>query len=189
LPHIGAVLNIPLNVPNSTIKGFEADLQTNLGFADFLPAALRGIVLGVNYTRLYSETQLPYYNKYLVSVRPIKYFQFDSLRTGRVPSQSDHILNLSVGYDYRGFSARASMHYQTESLDNVGVITETDTYTKAFTRWDVTLRQAIMERTKVYLNFINLTNNPDGSYQYTSVKPSAIEYYGMMVDFGIQYEF
>jgi outer membrane receptor protein involved in Fe transport len=171
------------------VKGFETDLQTNLSFADFLPQYLRGVVLSVNYTRLFSETMLPYYNKYLVSVRPIKYYSFDSLRTGRVPSQSDHLLNFSVGYDFAGFSARVSMHYQTESLDNVGVITENDTYTNSFTRWDISMRQEITKSLKAYLNFINITNNPDGSYQYNPNRPSMIEYYGMMVDFGVQFEF
>jgi TonB-dependent receptor len=189
LPHLGAVLNVPINVPQSTIKGFEADLQTNLAYVEFLPKVLRGIVLNVNYTRLFSETLLPYYNKYLISLRPIKYFSFDSLRTGRVPSQANELLNFSVGYDIGGFSARASMHYQTESLDNVGVITENDTYTDAFTRWDISMRQEVTKAIKLYLNFVNITNNPDGSYQFNPDKPSSIQYYGMTVDFGIQWEF
>jgi TonB-dependent receptor len=189
LPHLGAVLNIPINAPKSTIKGFETDLQTNLAFVEFLPGYLRGIVLNVNYTRLFSETLLPYYNKYLISLRPIKYFSLDSLRTGRVPSQADELLNLSVGYDIGGFSARVSMHYQTESLDNVGVITENDTYTDSFTRWDISMRQEVTKTIKLYLNFVNVSNNPDRSYQFTPNKPSAIEYYGMMIDFGVQWEF
>jgi len=189
LPHIGAVLNIPLNVPKSTIRGYEADVQTNLAFVEFLPKVLRGIVINVNYARLFSETFLPYYEKYLISYRPIKYFSFDSLRTGRVPSQADQLWNLSVGYDIGGFSARASMHYQSESLDNVGVITQNDTYTDSYTRWDISLRQEVTRNMKLYLNFVNVTNNPDKSYQFVPERPSEIEYYGMTVDFGIQYEF
>jgi hypothetical protein len=82
-----------------------------------------------------------------------------------------------------------SIHYQTESLDNVGVITENDTYTDSFTRWDISMRQEVTKTIKLYLNFVNVSNNPDRSYQFTPNKPSAIEYYGMMIDFGVQWEF
>ena len=54
---------------------------------------------------------------------------------------------------------------------------------------DISVRQEVTKHINVYLNFVNVSNNPDESYQYDPEKNSKIEYYGTTIDFGIQYAF
>ncbi len=172
------------------VKGIELDFQPNLSF---LPGALKGLVLNVNYTKLYSDTDYPYtIVNTTFNPNPPPFLQLvvtDSTRTGRMLRQSNDILNLSLGYDYKGFSCRMSLLFQGNTLSKVGNRKEYDGFTQDLVRLDFTIKQKIRSHIEVFANLNNLSNRPDVSYEPVSGFYTASEYYGMTADIGFRYKF
>ncbi|MEM1215905.1 MAG: TonB-dependent receptor, partial [Bacteroidota bacterium] len=98
-----------INSPESSVYGYELELQTNLMF---LPAPFSGIVLNANYARLHSQTEVFFLTsetRLIIPVPPVFETTFtNSSREVNMPSQAPHILRLSIGYDLKGFSGRIS---------------------------------------------------------------------------------
>jgi TonB-dependent receptor len=143
-PLNGLNLTRPVNAEGtSTIIGFEIDLQSNLRF---LPSPLDGFVIAANYTFLQSETFYPISLTETMDVFPFTLIVTDTVRSGSMPGQVDNLVNLSIGYEKRGFSARVSMIHQGVSLfaqeesemgrlaPSVGITAEKDHYVAATTR-------------------------------------------------------
>jgi len=104
--------------------------------------------------------------------------------------QADHIANVSVGYDYRGFSSRISMQYQGATLRSIGSRPEWDQYTDDYLRFDASIRQRFFGRQlSLFANLHNITNREDRSSQFTYDRPRSIEYYGMAFDIGMEFQF
>jgi TonB-dependent receptor len=200
-PINGLNLTRPVNAEKtSTILGFEVDLQSNFRF---LPSPLDGIVISANYTHLKSQTYYPISIIETSPVFPWTSTVIDTLRSGRMPGQVDDVMNLSIGYEKKGFSARISMIYMGASLfasgetdagslaKSVGVIPGLDQIVGATTRWDLSVKQNITENFQIYLNINNLTNNKETSYLAgsTEVLPTRLFVYGMTADIGISYKF
>jgi len=172
----------------SYVKGIELDWQTRFWY---LPSFLNGFVLNINYTHIKSETNYPYYYTRRSGNPPFFTFtNVDTVRSGRLIDQPDDILNLTVGYDIGGFSARVSFLYQ----DNVfraahTTFEELDSYTDAYYRWDFTAYQKLpwVEGLQIYLNINNITDRPDRQFTSVLEKLSYVNYYGRTADLGIRY--
>ncbi len=120
-----------------------------------------------------------------------------------MPGQVDNLLNVSIGYEKKGFSARISMIYQGSSLfsseetdagtlaKSVGIIPELDQIVGSSTRWDLSVKQDITKNFQVYLNINNLTNTNENSYLAGSINvlPTSFFVYGLTADIGILFEF
>ena len=106
----------------------------------YLPSILRGLVFNVNYTHIASETSFPFQTAVKQGDGPFAPTIFvDSTRTGRMPNQPDDVLNVTLGYDIGGFSARLSFVYTDNVLVGVNrTYKELDSYTDAYYRWDFT---------------------------------------------------
>jgi TonB-dependent receptor len=175
----------------SYVSGFELDWQTHLWY---LPFPFKGIVFNINYTRVFSES----YYRYLTTKRTgnppfytISYL--DTSRTGRLQDQPNDILNFTIGYDYRDFSARLSYLYQNDVLESAdNRYPAYDEHTRPYSRWDFTAYQKIpwIEGLQVYLNVNNITNEADLRYRYEDLDNylSRAEYYGTTAEFGIRYK-
>lgn len=200
-PTNGYQLTMPINAEEtSTIKGIEIDLQTNFRF---LPSPFNGLLINANYTHINSETFFPFIVIETLPVFPYTPTVIDSLRSGPMPGQVDDVLNLSIGYERGGFSARLSMVYQNSSLavsedaepgqlkKSVGQNENLDSYTGSFTRWDLVVKQKIKKSFTIYLNVNNITNTPEISYLAGSTKNLYTRYmvYGMTMDLGLRYRF
>jgi TonB-dependent receptor len=200
-PIYGLTLTRPLNADrNSTIKGIELDLQSNLRF---LPSPLDGIVVSANYTFLQSETFYPISIIETMETFPFTSTVLDTVRSGNMPGQVDNLLNLSIGYEKGGFSARISMIYQGESLfvdqdpdigrlaQSVGAIPEKDSYVGPTTRWDLVVKQDIRDHFQVFLYVNNFTNVKEQTYLAGSVNKllTSNYVYGMTIDMGLTYKF
>ncbi len=201
-PLFGLTLTRPLNAERtSTIRGFEVDLQAN---TQFLPSPLDGIVLSANYTFLDSETFFPISIIETMDEFPYTSIVRDTVRSGNMPGQVDHLLNLSIGYEKGGFSARVSMIYQGESLfadeepdigrlaRSVGAIPEKDNFVGSSTRWDLVVKQKIQNNWQVFLYINNFTNVKEQTYLAGSANRRLITsnfVYGMTVDLGLTYTF
>lgn len=189
--------NVPadtyLNNPNKTIyKGFELDWQTNFWY---LPSFLKGLVLDVNFSRIYSHTTIPVYKtttSYDYSVRPPRsiFSIVDTVRTGRMPDQPKYIANATLGYDFKGFSVRVSYLYQTNVITYINDLNPLlDNYTGGYSRWDLAVKQNLPMGFQIFLNLNNLNNRRDHSYQGDTSHPVYTQNYGFTADAGVRYQF
>jgi len=203
------IINTYVNNENPAyVKGIELDWQTNFWY---LPSILKGLVLNVNLTLLKSETDYPsfYTENVPISPRPPsppfnELVLRDTSYTARIPDQASSIANVTVGYDFKGFSGRVSFYYQNESFTgNFGsrgfeinssgeklFVTGDDVFTDALYRIDMSLKQKITENIEIYSNLNNLTNEFDQNFQSDfSVNPTFIQYYGFTMDVGVRARF
>jgi TonB-dependent receptor len=191
-PENGAFLNTYVNSKYPAyVKGLEIDFQTRLWY---LPWHLDGIVLGLNYTKIKSETKYPYRDSKTVLFpnpkggRPItKTVTFDSTRAGRLIYQPDDILNAHVGYEIGGFSARLSFVFQGNSVNSIGAFPEEDGYTKDYFRVDFSARQKLpWYGMEVYLDVNNLNNRKNEAAQNSINGFTNIKHYGLVANAGIR---
>ena len=177
----------PDNLPyDSRVYGFESEIQTNF---QFLPSPLDGILLNINFSRIFSKTLLPYtdYSK-RDPFPPFRPVATDTSRVIPMPGQSDRIANLTVGYEKGKFSARLSLIYQSNALAVIGETAEVDGYTDDYKRWDLTLQYKLPWHSSVMLSINNLTNLPDRSYTSAMRYPTEEKYFGWSADLGIRFE-
>ena len=184
----GFNLTEPVNAEGkSTVYGGEVEVQTNFRF---LPSPLDGVVLYLNYSRIYSETLFPLFE---IGPRspdpPFRPTIIDTVRAGRMPGQADYIANVSMGYEKWGFSGRISMIYQGPSLQFVGTRSELDGFTDAFARWDLAVQQHIGAGLSVYFNMNNLSDQPEASFLGEEDFETLQEFFGWTADLGVRYTF
>ncbi len=174
----------------SEVRGIELDWQTNFWY---LPSLFKGLILNINYTHINSETRYPNYFQRRTGTPPFFRFTFvDTLRTGRLIDQPDDILNLTLGYDIGGFSARLSFLYQDDVFRQAhSTYRELDSYTAAYYRWDFTAYQKLpwYKGLQLYMNVNNISNRPDREFNSILQKLSRVNYYGRTADLGIRYLF
>lgn len=186
----------------ATFYGIELEWQSNFYY---LPGALKGLVLNVNYTRTFSETEYSSYRierEFIPGSRPPQYTYtlVDTTREGRMPDQSAHIANVTLGWDYRGFSARVSYLFQSNTASYINPRQPLlDTFVGDYSRIDVSVRQEVIDGLEILANLNNLNNRPDRiftgqdtrapGYEFTETYPSFRELYGYTVDLGVRYRF
>lgn len=182
-----------INNPNPAYyRGFELEWQTHFWY---LPSFLQGLVLNINYTRIFSEVDKQLYiNKQTISGRPPKttYSIIDTFRTARMPYQPSHIINVTLGYDYKGFSARLSYLYQDNKTTYVSNkdVDILDQFTGLYNRWDLTLQQRLpWLGMQVFANFINLNKRADRNSLSEEMWSTYTEYYGFTMDLGVRFNF
>ncbi len=175
----------PANNENLTrVHGFEMEWQSSL---IFLPRPFNGLVINANYTRLFSEA---HYQSFEFQRTAQGIVGVDTFRVAPMVHQADHLANVSIGYDYRGFSSRVSVQYQGGTLRQIGSRPEKDRFTDDYVRVDATVRQRIWGgRAHIIANLHNLTNREDRSSQFTRDRPLAIEFYGASFDLGVELRF
>jgi TonB-dependent receptor len=188
-----AIYSYPANNPTSAyIRGVELEWQTHFWY---LPSILQGLVLNVNYTRIGSNVDIHWTaNRKIVKTRipPIFTYQaYDTSRTSRVPGQPSSLLNLTLGYDFEGFSTRLSYLYQSDRVSGINLTNPAlDSFTSTYERWDLSVQQSITEwGIQLFANFSNLNARPDESLlDFKFYHPSSIEYYGFTMDVGVRFK-
>ncbi len=188
--------NLPFNNPEKTfVKGIEISWQKSFWY---LSNVLKGLVLDVNYTILSTKTSFPYFQEVLIGYDssgfiPVpQYGQEYKTTEGPMPDQPGNILNLVIGYDYGGFSARVSYRYQGSVLQGVDALFSLrDSYYDSFTLIDVMLKQQVNERISCFANLTNINNHVD-YYYYAKQGPEKPElptsrnYYGFRAQIGMR---
>jgi outer membrane receptor protein involved in Fe transport len=107
-----------------------------------------------------------------------------------IPGQVPYIFNLSLGYDYKGFSGRISSIFQGSYLHIPGTQEIQDVYSWKFWRWDASFSQKINKNFKIFLTFTNINNQREESYKNKDINsPYRIQEYGMIVFLGLQAKF
>ena len=189
------ILNYELNNPNRVeLKGWEIDYQTRFWY---LPGALKGLVFNANYT--VSTSQVEYPRTVIEGYFDFDTFEFiqennDSTYTDRLLDQPNEIINISLGYDYKGFSGRISMLYNDDVFVSTNFWPALRQNTDAYRRWDLSMKQKLpYEGLEVFLNASNLTETSDISRFRGSTSSGdnlqLEQYYGRTIDFGFRYNF
>jgi TonB-dependent receptor len=162
-----------INNPNDAyLRGLEVEWQSNL---TYLPVPFNGLVLNVNYTHIWSETDYPQHrvsNNFIPTFPFFELVENDTVYTNRLLHQGNDIANISMGYDYKGFSARFSFRFQGNVISGVARRSEENTYTNNVYKFDFVAKQRIPIRTadlEIFFNAINFTNVP---YQRYSIYPN-----------------
>jgi TonB-dependent receptor len=176
-------INNPIDI---NVYGLETDWQTRFWY---LPAPLNGLVFNINYTHIFSEAKYPkseYHVTYDDFGNPTTVI-FDTYYTTRLLNQPNDILNLSVGYDYMGFSARVSMLYQDNIFKNPDFWMQNRVNSDKFTRWDLSVKQLLpWYGIQLYFNLNNITSARDIDINQKTSFPASEQHYGMSGDLGLR---
>ena len=190
-------LTAPFNSQSpTTVLGLEVEHQTNLAF---LPGVLSGFVLGYNGTIIRTRTVIPAVQREEVFVQvqpppfpPTRQVRFIASETEqKLQEQPDFIANVSLGYDFRSFSARVSMAHQARFYTRFSDgVSRDDALRGGFTRWDLALKQAIGSRASLLLNVNNLTGVEETRLQYNAALDRTLlrnsQIYGTTIDLGLR---
>lgn len=175
-----------VNDPNRVIDyGLELNWATHFWY---LPPPFNGLILDVNFTHVFSKATYPYttLEKINRSVVPV-----DTFYTDRLLYQPDNIANLSIGYDYQGFSIRVSMIYNDNIFSGPDFWPQLRSSTSAYTRWDLSAKQDLpWYGLQLYGDLLNINNEND---VYVIEAPTGVplsqQEYGMAADLGLRVNF
>jgi TonB-dependent receptor len=166
--------------------GLETEWQTNFWY---LPGPLSGLLLNVNYTHIFSEAKYP---------KTIVYWQYmedgtawrvvaDTFYTARLLNQPRDLLNLMLGYDYAGFSARVSYLFQDNIFRNPDWWPQLRTASGRYGRWDLSVKQEFpWAGLQVYVNVNNLNTEYDVTNNTSQSFPVAVDQYGLSAMLGVR---
>lgn len=178
------------NEYQATVKGIELDWQTTFWY---LPGALKGLVLNVNYTHIVSEAKYPYTQVINTASGPFDppvWENIDSFYVSQLINQPDDIVNVQLGYDYKGFSARVSMLYQSSIFKNPRFFPEESYYADDYMRWDLSVKQKLpWFGMQAFCNLNNLTGAKDVYLVKGGNWDANIQHYGMTIDLGLRVKF
>jgi TonB-dependent receptor len=172
-PQFGQLISStrPENGGTADVYGFEVALQRQL---DFLPGALKGLGVYMNYTFTESATT------------GIQDREDDDLR---LTGTAKHMLNASLSYENKRLVVRASLNYASDYIDEVGGSSFNDIYYDKQTFVDVNASYAITPKWRVYFEANNLTNQPLRYYQGVSERTYQEEFYNARINAGIKFDF
>ena len=162
--------------------GMELDWQTHFWY---LPSVLSGLVFNANYTHIFSKAQYPY--TYVMSTgRSISYI--DTSFTDRLLDQPDDVLNLSLGFDYKAFSIRVAMLYQSDIFTGPNFWPQLRAQTSAYRRWDLAAKQDLhWLGLQLYGDVGNINGASDISVIQGGGVPISEQDYGLTADIGLRW--
>ena len=184
-----------INNPNDVkVWGIETEYQSNFWY---LPGLWKNLVLNINYTHTFSEAKYPrtvpeveWISGMFGGKEPVIVGNIDTTYTAPLLEQPDDILNITLGYDYKGFSVRASMQYISDVFTTNAWNPVFRGYSDKMVLYDLSLKQRLpIEGLEIFANFKNLGKSMERSINKGTGYISSESYYGMTADFGIRYDF
>jgi outer membrane receptor protein involved in Fe transport len=199
------------NTEKAQVYGLELSWQTNFWF---MPGVLKGLVLDVNYTIMHTQTKYPFFQAVIVGhdstgIHAPIYGQEYKTRNGPMEDQPASILNVILGWDYKGFSSRISYRYQAKTVESLDAhYSFYDRYYDTFSLWDLMLNQKITKNLSCYANLTNIGNHIDEYYigeqpfntviqpgnslykiqsQLGNALPTNSQFYGFRVQVGVKF--
>ncbi|MDR3627565.1 MAG: TonB-dependent receptor [Ignavibacteriaceae bacterium] len=161
--------------------GMEAEWQTHFWY---LPGPLSGLVFSTNFTHIFSKAEYPL-TKTVVTGRTVTYAQTPYI--ARLLDQPDDVINLALGWDYKSFSVRVSLLYQSDIFTGANYWPQLRSSTSAYRRWDIAAKQELpWFGVQVYGDINNLNGANDISVLEVGGVPSSEQDYGMTADFGVR---
>ncbi len=186
----GQVFGFVNNPNEADLFGIELDWQSNLWF---LPGLLSGLVVNANYT--FTESELaypmvspvfettPFGGRRIVGSEETPY-------TAPLIDQPDHLFNLIVGYDYRGFSIRGSARYKSNVFLQDHFFPELRVFSDPITLFDLSIKQSLpWQGMQIYSNSSNLSKAIDTNVNEGTGWFSNRAFYGITSEIGLRYDF
>ncbi len=168
------------------VYGIETEWQTHFWY---LPQPFTGLVLNINYTHIFSEASYPR------SELSVTYdddgnattTRLDTAYTTRLLNQPNDILNLTIGYDYMGFSARVSMLYQDNIFKKPDFWMQNRVNSATYTRWDLSVKQELpWYGMQLFFNMNNITGENELDINQKTSFAAYEQRYGMTADLGLR---
>jgi TonB-dependent receptor len=161
----------PINGGNGSILGFEVAAQRQL---DFLPGFLSGFGVYLNYTHNISAIE-----DFNIEGRE----EEDDLT---LPGSPSHTFNASLSYDAKRFTARASLNYASAFVDEFGEEKFEDVYYDQAIQLDINGTVIITPTVRIYMDALNLLDQPLRYYQGVEDRTYQEEYYNMRLQAGVK---
>jgi TonB-dependent receptor len=163
----------PLNGGTANVYGFECAFQRQL---DFLPGALKGLGIYLNYTYTGS------------SADGIRNGDGDPREGLDLPGAVPHLFNASLSFETKKLVVRISGNYAHDYLDEVGDNAFTDRYYDRQFFLDANASYAFTPNLRFFAEGNNLTNQPLRYYQGIRDRTQQLEYYNARFNFGIKFD-
>ena len=157
----------PQNGDDATLWGIELAFQNQF---THLKGAWSGFGIYANYTYIDSETTFP-----------------DHDEKSPLQGQSENIANFSLVYEKYGFSGRLSFNYTGKYIDEVGGGPEEDLWVDNHFQIDFTARQQLSKKFGIYLELVNLNDEPFIIYQGVEDRIRQQEIYGWWGTVGVRF--
>jgi TonB-dependent receptor len=163
----------PQNGGTAILFGAEIAFQRQL---DFLPGALKGLGVYLNYTYTQSNA--------------------DGIRNGdgelrsdvALPGTAPHLFNASLSYETKKLVVRASLNYAHDYVDEIGGSEFSDRYYDRQMFIDLNASYAFTDRLRFFVEANNLTNQPLRYYQGTRERTMQTEYYNARFNAGLKFD-
>jgi TonB-dependent receptor len=161
---------VPQNGSSAENYGIELIARQRL---TFLPGPLRGLTAGVSAT--FANTKATYPN-----------------RTDRelpLPGFSDFLFTASLEWAWKGFNIRGDYIYRGDYVEGLGDSIESDEFYAAEQRLDLSASYTFGNGLKAYASVINLTDEPQVSYQGYRQFVEDASLSGRKFTFGVEFTF
>jgi TonB-dependent receptor len=167
-------------------KGLELEWQTNFWY---LPFPFNALVLNANYTRQINDGKTPYfiYDTKTISIRP-PVFETTQTDTFYSTHQVRDLVNISLGYDYKGFAGYVSYFYQGRSVQNFDPKEYLNVWTFPYSRVDIKIRQKLpVKGLEFFFDANNITESGDRNYRHSEAYIDYEEFWGRTFNWGLRY--
>ena len=161
------------NGDNVDVYGLEVAFQRQL---DFLPGFAKHFGVYTNYTYTKSKA------------KGIADEDGNERTDVSLPGTAPHMFNGSLFWDNNRFSARVSVNYASDYLDELGSDDFQDSYYDKQLFLDVNVSYKITKNLRIFADATNLTNQPLRYYQGISSRVKQLEYYQSRFNLGIKFD-
>ncbi|GAA4918898.1 TonB-dependent receptor [Mucilaginibacter defluvii] len=163
------------NGNDADVLGAEIALQRRLSFIPFLD----DFSVYLNYTYTHSKAR--------IQSREANEGNANVTEEIRLPGQASHVGNASVAYEGKKFSARLSLNFNGSYLSELGGTKDEDIFIKNRMQLDATAGYAVNNRFRLFVEALNLTNQPLQAYQGNSTQYIQREFYSYWMRFGVKF--
>jgi TonB-dependent receptor len=163
------------NGENVSVYGFEVAVQRQL---DFIPGKFfKGLGVYLNYTFTDSEA------------KGITNADGEERKDVTLPGTAPHMFNSSLSWENKKFSARISLNYAADYLDELGGDSFDDRFYDKQTFIDANASYKFTSKLRVFAEANNLTNQPLRYYQGVVARTMQMEYYQARFNLGLKFDF
>ena len=163
------------NGENVSVYGFEVAIQRQL---DFIPGKFfKGLGIYLNYTFTDSEA------------KGITNADGEERKDVTLPGTAPHMFNSSLSWENKKFSARISLNYTADYLDELGGDSFDDRFYDKQTFIDANASYKFTSKLRVFAEANNLTNQPLRYYQGVAARTMQMEYYQARFNLGLKFDF
>jgi outer membrane receptor protein involved in Fe transport len=176
------------NIYPAKLWGIEAEWQTRLWYFNNF---LKGFVLTFNYTHTKSEVKYPKteIKSSFIQEPPYQIKEnIDTFYIDRLLFQPKDIFNVTIGYDYKGFSSRFSFIFQDRIFSYTNFYERLRGESSKYYRIDFSVRQKLpWKGVEALLNISNITSTLEKDVNVATDYSMREQHYGVTIDLGFRY--